>query len=757
MKLARIIIMNSFKIIVMIALLSMSNLSLPVYANQSQLFDVLASMSLEELLNVEVISASKEIDSILLAPGTIYVITKEEIERYGFEQLQDALKYVPSVYLYDPHSWVWGGQRGFVSNFSQTLLLLNGREVNNLIALEGFISRQFSTHNIERIEIIAGPASALYGANALAGIVNIITKEVADDYEDIQLGLTNGSFDTRAIDLVFGKKLGDLKLSGSFRNFNSKNDDYLDFVRDTENFSKGWVDADISLNSITDYKSPSAATSYSLQADYKDIYFGIYSYYNKQGHGLETLGWTYTDREDNRAFSNLYGGIDKQFSDNFSLKLEYQHINSKLWGRSQPGSFPGSALESNGNFNLQTIPGSVTTSNGLTLNGITEIKNHYGSYAHYLIDQNIIDGNNISSTDIQQYFTLIYSNKNSRGSMRDRIDLQMNWDISDHSSLIAGYSLDQIDYVGLALTNGATGLGASYDVPVDLSKRKDVYDSSKQGVFLQYKHTFLDSIWLTAGTRYDKQNHYGTTINPRVSVVGQLNKGRIIKFQYGEAFREPNVFELAGNADIEPAKLRAFELSYSDFISDKFHYQVNYYVNRVNNFLASVGSLIGEGVGSVDSQEVKGIEIDSDMFIGDWLLFANASFIMDATQELIASNGTTQTREVLGLPKERFSLGISYHILQSYNLSLLYQFVNRYETVNGSPTISTTLNIGEVNDAKLILSSTGRRYDDLTIKWSLAISNLLDEEYYHADIRRSGGNKFLQDGRSALFRVSFTY
>ena len=634
---------------------------------------------------------------------------------------------------------------------------MNGREVNNLIALEGFISRQFSTHNIERIEIIAGPASALYGANALAGIINIITKEVSDDFEDIQLGITNGTFDTRAIDFVFGKKLGDLKLSGSFRNFNSKNDNYLDFVRDTENFSKGWVDADISLNSITDYKSPSEATSYSLQADYKDIYFGIYSYYNKQGHGLETLGWTYTDREDNRAFSNIYGGIDKKFSDNFSLKLEYQHINSKLWGRSQPGSFPGSALESNGNFNLQTIPGSVTTGNGVTLNGITEIKNHYGSYAHYLIDQNIIDGNNISSTDIQKYFTLIYSNKNSRGSMRDRIDLQMNWEINDHSSLIAGYSLDQIDYVGLALTNGATGIGATYDVPVDLSKRQAVYDSSKQGIFLQYKHTFLDSIFLTAGTRYDEQNHYGSTINPRVSVVGQLSEGRIIKFQYGEAFREPNVFELAGNASIEPAKLRAFELSYSDFIGDKFHYQVNYYVNRVTEFLASVGSLIGEGTGSVDSQEVKGFEFDSDMKLDDWLIFANASFILDATQDLKASNGTTQTREVLGIPKERFTLGVSYHFLQNYNLSLLYQLVNSYETVNGSPAISEILNIGKVDDAKLILSSTGRQYDDLTIKWSLAISNLLDEEYYHADIRRSGGNKFLQDGRSVMFRTTFTY
>ena len=96
--------MKYFKASALIALLSMSNTS--VYANKNESEDFLDSISLSDLLNINVVSASKEADNILLAPGTIYVVTKEEIERYGFEQLQDALKYVPSVYLYDPHSWI---------------------------------------------------------------------------------------------------------------------------------------------------------------------------------------------------------------------------------------------------------------------------------------------------------------------------------------------------------------------------------------------------------------------------------------------------------------------------------------------------------------------------------------------------------------------------------------------------------------------------------------------------------------------------
>ena len=172
-------------------------------------------INLEKILNVDIVTASKISEESFLAPGTVYVITEEEIHRNGWRFLQDALKSVPSVYLYDPHSWVWGGQRGLVSNFSQTLLMINGREMNNLIASEGFISRQFSTHNIKRIEVMASPGSALYGANALAGVINIITKEVPPDYSGGEVSIGAGSFDSFAYDFVFGHSWDGLKIGAS--------------------------------------------------------------------------------------------------------------------------------------------------------------------------------------------------------------------------------------------------------------------------------------------------------------------------------------------------------------------------------------------------------------------------------------------------------------------------------------------------------------------------------------------------------------
>lgn len=102
----------------------------------------------------EVFSASKLIENRNLAPATVYVITEEDIISNGYTDLKDILENTAGITVIDPNFFVFGGQRGYVGNFSQTLLLINGREVQNLIAAETFISYQFATHNIKQVEII---------------------------------------------------------------------------------------------------------------------------------------------------------------------------------------------------------------------------------------------------------------------------------------------------------------------------------------------------------------------------------------------------------------------------------------------------------------------------------------------------------------------------------------------------------------------------------------------------------------------------
>lgn len=131
--------------------------------------------------NQEVVSTTRSKISIREAPATIYVVTSKQIRERGYRTLFEALRDLPgfnSVHAYG----VWPHlvqQRGLTTYSNQkTLVYIDGIPVNILSensALGGTI--EFPLFNVERIEVIAGPASALYGANAFNGIINVITKD----------------------------------------------------------------------------------------------------------------------------------------------------------------------------------------------------------------------------------------------------------------------------------------------------------------------------------------------------------------------------------------------------------------------------------------------------------------------------------------------------------------------------------------------------------------------------------------------------
>src|SRR4051812_47574337 len=132
--------------------------------------------SFEDLARVVV--ASKNEEDILEAPGTVYVITDKDIERYGWREMREVLAAIPNMDLTWGWGWASGGQRGFRQNFAGTLLMIDGREVQNLLADEAMM-QNFPVHRIKRVEVLQGPGSTLYGSNANEGVINIVTK-VAD-------------------------------------------------------------------------------------------------------------------------------------------------------------------------------------------------------------------------------------------------------------------------------------------------------------------------------------------------------------------------------------------------------------------------------------------------------------------------------------------------------------------------------------------------------------------------------------------------
>lgn len=713
-------------------------------------------MPLDELLSMHIVSASKHREPHVLAPSTVYVITQEEIERFGFRFLQDALKIIPSVYIYDPHSWIWGGQRGFVSNFSQTLLLVNGREVNDLVALETYISRQFATHNIERIEVMASPGSALYGANALAGLINIITKDAGTDAEGFQVGVEGGSYQSTGVDVVFARKTNGFRVSGNARIFRSQEANHLDFVKDSNGLLKGWTDAPWALTNISQYKNPSEAWTLSLQLEHSGVYAGYFTYTNKQSHGMEKRRWEFQDASDNRQMQLFYVGFDKELSDRLGVKLEYQHIRSKVWGKYAGGLWPVARLQASTNIGIYNIPDLVTASDGTLLQGQEAIQKHYGSFAAYLVDQGTLDPNNLTHQDIQQYFTHIYSNKSENGSTRNRVDLDLDWEAFESSILSSGVAFDLIDYVGLAVTDAATGIGATYDVPMDLSLRDDVYDSLKMSLYIQYKSEIVnDLLWLTAGARYDYQNHYGGEFNPRASVVIGPGESHFAKLMYSEAYREPNVFELSSNSSLKPAKLRSLELQYIGRFWDNLTIQFAGFRNHVANFLESVGSVVGTGIGSVDSQTVYGLEFRSVFRTPSWYVFIQGAQILSARQEFQKSTGQSAEQDVLGIPKFHGTLGAAYTLFDRYHLAALYSYTRPYDALSGNLSLTDPFQIPEAHEVGLTFSVNGFELSGYRFCASLTVNNLLARKIYHANIRRSesGTDRFLQNGTSVFARL----
>jgi iron complex outermembrane recepter protein len=188
-------------------------------ADASDPLTELSRMSLEQLSNVEVTSVSKSAQRLASAAASIYVITREEILRNGVLSIPEALRLAPNLQVSQLTSSAYSnGARGFagapdVQNFSnKILLLIDGRSVYSpLFSGIDYDLQDVLMDDIDRIEVISGPGATLWGANAMNGVVNVITRAAADT----QGGLVrlDGGPEEQAAAFRYGGGVG----SGAFR------------------------------------------------------------------------------------------------------------------------------------------------------------------------------------------------------------------------------------------------------------------------------------------------------------------------------------------------------------------------------------------------------------------------------------------------------------------------------------------------------------------------------------------------------------
>jgi iron complex outermembrane receptor protein len=170
----------------------------------------LTQLSLEELMNIEVTLGAKKNETILETAASIEVITQEDLKRSGVTTIPDALRMVPGldVARADANKWAISS-RGFNNLFANKLLVLvDGRSAYSPMFSGVFWETQdLLFEDLDRIEVIRGPGAALWGANAVNGIINIITRHTKDT-RGVFVKAGTGSNEKKAVSFRVGGKLG---------------------------------------------------------------------------------------------------------------------------------------------------------------------------------------------------------------------------------------------------------------------------------------------------------------------------------------------------------------------------------------------------------------------------------------------------------------------------------------------------------------------------------------------------------------------
>lgn len=188
----------------------------------------LMSLSLDQLLEVKVDSvygASKYQQKLTEAPSAVSIVTDDDVKKYGYRTLTDILRGVRGLYVSYDRNYNYLGIRGFNrpgDYNSRALLLINGHRVNDSVYDTASIGTEFplDVDLIDRVEIIRGPSSSIYGNNAFFGVINVITKE-GRNLNGAEASGEAGSYGSYKGRFSYGKSFTngvELLLSGSYNN-----------------------------------------------------------------------------------------------------------------------------------------------------------------------------------------------------------------------------------------------------------------------------------------------------------------------------------------------------------------------------------------------------------------------------------------------------------------------------------------------------------------------------------------------------------
>jgi outer membrane receptor for ferrienterochelin and colicins len=210
----------------------------------------LSELQLEDLMGLKVSTvygASKFEQKITEAPSAISIVTSDDIKRFGYGTLADILRSQRGFHVTNDRNYQYVGVRGLSrpgDYNSRILLLIDGHRTNDNIYNQVMLGREFilDLDLVDRIEIIRGPGSSLYGSNAFFGTINVITKR-GRDLGGVEASASGGSWESYSGRTTFGQKFGSgLETLISATGYSSRGQNFHFREFDTPETNNGWAD-----------------------------------------------------------------------------------------------------------------------------------------------------------------------------------------------------------------------------------------------------------------------------------------------------------------------------------------------------------------------------------------------------------------------------------------------------------------------------------------------------------------------------------
>ena len=505
--------------------------------------------------------------SLRRAPAVATVITSEDIAAMGATDLDEVLETVPGLHVnrssnYAPLYVI----RGVFSNFTpQVLMLQNGVPITTLlVGNKGNLWGGYPLEHIARIEVIRGPGSALYGADAFSGVINIITKSAAET-PGTEIGLRGGSFATKNAWIQHGGKVGSVDVAAYVR------------IGSSEGFQQ------------------------TITADAQTRFDRIFGTRASLAPGPARTGYDAID-------GNLVLGLEKWRA----------HVGYKFRDNIGTGAGVASALDPAGRQRSQRITGDVSWTDlhfskdwGL---GVAASYLHYAQtipapYQIFPPGANL--GGGVSPTGffggpetwerqvrLSSFATYSgFAGHNLRlGLGHDDLDLYKTAEVRNFTYSPAG---------ALVPVPGGGLVDFSNTTPFILPHRRWV-----DYVYAQDEWSFAKDWALTAGVRHDRYSDFGGTTNPRVALVWDASLDVTAKLMAGRAFRAPAFSEVysitnpvtLGNANLRPELITTMETAVAwqarrdlQLNLNLFHYDMKDTIRLVGGKYFNTGASHGDG------------------------------------------------------------------------------------------------------------------------------------------------------------------